>query len=126
VASALRASASAGRLVTSFAWGQYAIWHFGPSLRVSFDGRLETVYSEEADLLQYRIERGEPEGLEFLARVRPEYIWLSPASARIRQWLRRQPDYRLDLETPESFLGVRADLPRVISASGVPPACFPG
>ena len=36
-------SAMPGRLVTLFGWGQYAIWHFGPQLRVSWDGRRETV-----------------------------------------------------------------------------------
>ena len=126
VAAALRASSSAGRLVTTFGWGQYAIWHFGPSLRVSFDGRLETVYSDETDLRQVSIERGEAEGLDFLARIRPEYVWLSPASVRTRQWLTGQRDYRIDLETPRSFLAVRTDLPIVHAVQDVPPACFPG
>ena len=126
VAAALREASPSGRLVTSFAWGQYAIWHFGPALRVSFDGRLETLYSDATDLRQVSIERGDPEGVDFLAQLRPEYIWLGPASAGIRDWLRQQPDYRLDLETPDSFLGVRADLPRVGPATEVPPPCFPG
>jgi hypothetical protein len=126
IAAALRAGFSTGRLVTTFGWGQYAIWHFGPALRVSFDGRLETVYSDETDLRQVSVERGEPEGLAFLAKVRPDYVWLGPASVRTRRWLEEQPDYRIDLETPESFLGVRADLPKVAAAPSVPPACFPG
>lgn len=126
VAAALHASPAAGRLVTTFGWGQYAIWHFGPSLRVSMDGRLETVYSDEASYLQVSIERGDPEGLEFLSRVRPEYVWLSPASARTRQWLQEQPDYRIDVETPNSFLGVRAGLPTVTLVRDVPSGCFPG
>ena len=36
----------AGRMVTFFDWGQYAIWHKPGDLRVSMDGRRETVYSE--------------------------------------------------------------------------------
>src|SRR5262249_4166014 len=28
-----------GRIVTWFDWGQYAIWHLSPSVRVSLDGR---------------------------------------------------------------------------------------
>ena len=33
-----------GRMVTFFDWGQYAIWHKPDALRVSMDGRRETVY----------------------------------------------------------------------------------
>ena len=29
-----------------FDWGQYAIWHLGPRIKVSYDGRRETVYPE--------------------------------------------------------------------------------
>ena len=35
-----------GRLLSWFDWGQYAIWHFAPRLKVSLDGRRETVYSD--------------------------------------------------------------------------------
>jgi hypothetical protein len=126
VAAALRASSPNGRLVTSFAWGQYAIWHLGPALRVSFDGRLETVYSDATDQRQVAIERGEPAGLAFLADTRPEFVWLGSASGRTRNWLAGQPEYRFDLETPASFLAVRSDQPVITPATQVPAACFPG
>ena len=35
-------------MVTFFDWGQYAIWHKPDDLRVSMDGRRETVYSERS------------------------------------------------------------------------------
>jgi hypothetical protein len=41
----LKASGVGGNLALPFAWGEYAIWHVGPGLRVSMDGRRETVYS---------------------------------------------------------------------------------
>jgi hypothetical protein len=34
-----------GRLLSYFDYGEMAIWHLGPKLRVSYDGRRETVYS---------------------------------------------------------------------------------
>jgi hypothetical protein len=126
IAAALRAAAPSGRLATSFAWGQYSIWHFGPALRVSFDGRRETVYSDETDQRQVGIERGTPDGLAFLADVRPEYVWLAASSANTRRWVGARGDYRVDLETPDSFLGVRADQPVVRPVREVPAACFPG
>jgi hypothetical protein len=36
-----------GNLATFFDWGEYIIWHLGPAVRVSIDGRRETVYSPE-------------------------------------------------------------------------------
>jgi hypothetical protein len=126
VATALRAESPSGRLVTSFAWGQYSIWHFGPSLRVSYDGRRETVYSSETDWRQVYIERGNAAGLEFLEEVRPEYVWLSHSSSGVRRWLAHQADYRIDLETPMSFLAVRSDQSVVEPVTEIPQACFPG
>ena len=37
----LRQALPAGRLLTWFNWGQYAMWHLGPQVQVSFDGRRE-------------------------------------------------------------------------------------
>ena len=44
LAAAAQLKGLSGNLWTSFDWGEYAIWHFGPVLRVSIDGRRETVY----------------------------------------------------------------------------------
>jgi hypothetical protein len=37
----------AGNLAVGFNWGEYVIWHLGPDVQVSMDGRRETVYSDE-------------------------------------------------------------------------------
>jgi hypothetical protein len=42
----LRASGVRGNLAVFFDWGQYAIWHLGPKIQVSYDGRRDTVYPE--------------------------------------------------------------------------------
>lgn len=36
-----------GNLATEFSWGEYVLWHLGPRVKVSIDGRRETLYSEE-------------------------------------------------------------------------------
>jgi hypothetical protein len=36
-----------GNLATEFSWGEYVIWHLGPRVKVSMDGRRETLYSEQ-------------------------------------------------------------------------------
>ncbi|MDH3732419.1 MAG: hypothetical protein OEU54_02755 [Gemmatimonadota bacterium] len=42
----IRRSEVEGKLATFFDWGEYAIWHLEPSVRVSMDGRRETVYTD--------------------------------------------------------------------------------
>ena len=37
-----------GNVATFFDWGEYIIWHLSPHVRVSVDGRRETVYSPES------------------------------------------------------------------------------
>ena len=43
----LQESSIEGNLAVEFNWGEYVIWHLGPEIQVSVDGRRETVYSEE-------------------------------------------------------------------------------
>lgn len=121
------AHAGTGRMVTYFNWGQYAIWHFGPRLRVSMDGRRETVYSDETLAAADDILYGRPPGLATLDRWGAEYVWLPEACQVTRAWLARH-GYRIDVETSDSFVAVRADLPTLPSNSAGEAArrrCFP-
>lgn len=119
--------AEPGRIVTPFNWGQYALWHLGPRLRVSMDGRRETVYTDRRLLEHDAILAGAPEGLATLEQWQAEYVWLPAWSEKTAAWLAGH-GYRMDVETPRSRVAVRADrpkLPAVESRSGVRP-CFPG
>jgi hypothetical protein len=42
----LRTSGVRANVATNFNWGEYVLWHVGPGMKVSIDGRRETVYSE--------------------------------------------------------------------------------
>lgn len=44
----LKQSGVRGNLAVPFNWGEYVIWHLGPAVKVSIDGRRETVYSDTA------------------------------------------------------------------------------
>ncbi len=126
-------TAQPGRLVTFFNWGEYAIWHLGPRLRVSMDGRRETVYSDTRLAEHAAILEGRPEGFAVLASWRPEYVWLPATSAATREWLVLQ-GYRLEHDTEHSFVAVRPDLPALVPplpgeagpASPDAATCFPG
>jgi hypothetical protein len=41
----LARSGVTGNLAIEFDWGEYAIWHLGPRIKVGMDGRRETVYA---------------------------------------------------------------------------------
>jgi hypothetical protein len=111
-----------GRLLTTFDWGQYAIWHFGPALRVSIDGRRETVYSDTVVQGHLAFERGERDGQTMVAALSPDYAWLRSSSAR--KWLEAN-GYRVDIETESSFIAVRRDRPAIATSTDPLPACFP-
>ncbi len=117
---------SEGRMVTWFNWGEYAIWHLGPRLQVSLDGRRETVYSDAVLSAHSALYRAAHEGLAYLARLDPEYVWLPAHLASVRDWLTTH-GYRIDVQTPHSFVAVRADMPRLTppgNAAGRT-QCFP-
>jgi hypothetical protein len=65
-----------GTLLTWFDWGEYAIWHFGPALKVSMDGRRETVYSEGFLADHFGLYYRPKEHLDVLERLDPDYAWL--------------------------------------------------
>jgi hypothetical protein len=113
-----------GRLLTWFDWGQYAIWHFAPSLRVSFDGRRETVYSAEylqrhTDL--YFLPESER---DFLESLDADYAWLKrdiPLAGALERagWTRV-------FDGPVSVVLSRRPIDSVPGPEATGPACFPG
>jgi hypothetical protein len=65
-----------GNMFTWFNYGEYAIWHFWPAIRVSIDGRRETVFTEELRAAHRRIYDNAPEALDDISRLNPDYVWL--------------------------------------------------
>lgn len=114
-----------GRLVTHFDWGEYALWHFGPRLQVSIDGRRETLYSSATLDEQLAIARGDERGLRALERIKPDYVWLPSRATTTSAWLKGH-GYRMDVTTKRSYVAVRADLPPLAAWTGMPSGCFPG
>jgi hypothetical protein len=123
-ADALQTSHVSGRLAVWFDWGEYAVWAFGPRLRVSFDPRFDLIYSPETIREQQAVGKAESADMAFLTRVRPEYVWYSQASKPLKAWL---PDhgYRIDVDTPMSFIGVRSDLEPLKVSAIESSGCFP-
>jgi hypothetical protein len=121
----IEAHALSGRLLTWFGWGQYLIWHDASRLRVSFDGRRETVYS--ASYIAHHTQLYfTPEAEEaFLASLRADYAWL-PVALPLTASLERsgwQPLYRGSIST--ILARPSRPAPRgIVPVTG--PPCFPG
>jgi multisubunit Na+/H+ antiporter MnhG subunit len=75
-----------GKMLTWFDWGEYAIWHFGPDLRVSMDGRRETVYTDATIQAHRRFYAADDTAMSYLHSLDPDFIWLPsrlPITARL-------------------------------------------
>ena len=65
------------RVLTWFDWGEDAIWHLSPSgIRVSMDGRRETVYSDRVIQDHIRFYRGEPGMVSYPEHIGADHVWL--------------------------------------------------
>ena len=65
-----------GRVLVWFDWGEYVIWHFSPRLRVSIDGRRETVYSDELIASHMAFYLGDSKAVDLPTRIAADYIWV--------------------------------------------------
>ncbi len=54
----LKRSGAGGNMAVPFDWGEYVLWHLGPAVKVSMDGRRETLYSGEAYRQSLDFDRG--------------------------------------------------------------------
>lgn len=114
-----------GRMVTWFDWGEYAIWHFGPTLQVSMDGRRETVYTPDT-IQQYRTFlmsgfKGWP-ALEMMT----DYVWL-PRRLPAANFMTPR-GWKPIISTPSSVVWARTGDLSAVGASSAEQRehCFPG
>jgi len=115
-----------GRMLTWFDWGEYAIWHFGPRLQVSMDGRRETVYLDRTIQAHQRFYAADASAAAYLQAANPDYIWVAshlPIAGTLaeRGW---QPIFA----SPVSRVFARAGRGPFVAVTGPAPAprCFPG
>ena len=64
-----------GRLLSWFDYGEVAIWHLAPRLRVSYDGRRETVYSEAVQAAHRRFYASASDA-SYARILEADYVWL--------------------------------------------------
>jgi hypothetical protein len=115
----------AGRMMTWFDWGEYAIWQFGPALKVSMDGRRETVYTEATIQAHRRFYAADDTAVPYLRRLDPDFIWL-PARLPISKKI--QAEGWVPVFTgPQSLVFARAGAGPFLPATKTSTKrCFPG
>jgi hypothetical protein len=101
----LRANRVVGRMLTWFDWGQYAIWHFGPAIQVSMDGRRETAYSDRVIAEHMRFYSGGPGAAAYPDSIRADYVWIPKALPVVTTL--RQAGWQTTFEGPVSVILTR-------------------
>lgn len=76
VASVIAANGLHGRLLNWFDYGHYAIWHFAPAIKVSIDGRRETVYSRDTIQRHLSFYFSPNDRQATIDALAPDYIWI--------------------------------------------------
>jgi hypothetical protein len=121
----LRMNAPGVRLLTWYNWGEYAIWQLAPAgIRVSMDGRRETVYSDQVVSDHYAFYDGKPGTLDYPDRIGADVIWI-PVEFPVVPQLRAH-GWRVAYESPRSVILRRDPLStRQVAAVQDEPRAFP-
>jgi hypothetical protein len=113
-----------GRLVVWFDWGEFALWHFAPALKVSMDGRRETVYSASTLNRHNDLYVAAGGARAYLDSLDADYAWLPPRlplNQKLEEW-----GWHRVFESPRSVLWSARTMetpPRGVRAIA---PCFPG
>jgi hypothetical protein len=75
----IRQSGLRGRFLTYYNDGEYAIWHLAPSVRISMDGRRETVYTDAIVDAHFRFYAAPEQAPEFPDTIGADVVWLPNA-----------------------------------------------
>ena len=122
----LRDNHAEGRLLVYFDWGEYVLWHLGPKLKVSIDGRRETVYPARTIARHQAFYKANPGARAYLDELAPDLVWL-PRKVAVSQVIGSwgwQPVF----ESDQSAIWTRNPGARAWRQAQLdePSRCFPG
>ena len=119
----LRNNQLRGRLLTWFDYGQIAIWHLSPAVKVSYDGRRETVYSRAVQGAHNRFYSSSDDAA-YARTLGADYVWL-PRRLPVVEALEKDGWVRVFLG-PESVVLAKEAGKYVTPAPWTGQRCFPG
>ena len=124
----LNAQPAGRRVLLWFDWGNYALWHLSPRMRISMDGRRETVYSPDLQDRHLRFYFDAPGGASLPTDLAADYVWIPrtlPAVHRLDA-----DGWRRLYQGEQSVIFGRATLPEanagVVLATDPETRFFPG
>jgi hypothetical protein len=120
----LKQSAVHGNMAVDFDWGTYVLATLGPAIKVSIDGRRETVYDAEmqAQSLRFRFGLGEWDTL--LTKYDTHLALVSKATPTYNL-MKQRSGWKLLYEDPLSALFGRDGLPQVAAIERTPVPTMP-
>ena len=125
----IRSRQLAERMVTFFDWGQYAIWHKPDDLRVSMDGRRETVYSERTRRPASGHVPGHGRRARLPRSLHADYVWI-PTGLPLAGFLAKSPMWTPAYRSGRSIIFARSSLllagSPVQEGGAAQTRCFPG
>lgn len=104
----LRQSGVSGNIANEFDWGEYIIWHLGDQLKVSIDGRRETVYSQQIYTQNLNFKFGTGEWNALLKSYNTQMALINRSSATYNL-LKLTPGWSLIYQDDSSALFARKD-----------------
>jgi hypothetical protein len=116
-----------GRFLTWFDWGEFAIWHLADhDVRVSIDGRRETVYSDTVVNDHLRFYAAANDTVDYARRIQADYAWLPIGLPAVKTL--EAEGWSLAFKGPVSVIlrapGHAVGVPRVVDRTAVRE--FPG
>jgi len=122
----LREHSPNSRVLTWFDWGEYAIWHLSPAgIRVSMDGRRETVYSDRVLADHWSFYRADAQAGRYPDTIGADQIWL-PKNLPAVAYLRTHGWHAI-FESPDSVVFSRDAQPEQTAQASKPERdFFPG
>jgi hypothetical protein len=106
----IKQSDVSGNLMIDFNWGEYAIWHLSPRIKVGMDGRRETVYPAAMYAEYVNFYSGVGEWDAVLKNYPTDMVLMQSGSAPVNL-LRLSPDWQVVFSDRLSTLFVRRDSP---------------
>lgn len=106
----LKQSNAAGNMAVHFDWGEYVLWHLSPQIKVSIDGRRETVYSDRIYRENLRFTSGLGDW-DAILKGHPTDLALVSKAYPVFNLMKLTPGWTLAYEDPMSGLFVRQGSP---------------
>ncbi len=120
----LKAAGVKGNLVILYDWGEYALWHLYPHVKVSMDGRRETVYSDEVYAEDMAFRYGLAHWDAVLQRPEADMALVSKDFVSFKL-LSKEPGWVLVYQDPLCGLFVRANGPLLEKLQATQPPDMP-